>query len=220
MKREIEKHIDDLPHYSRLLDGALICANAARSIVTQSLQFADRGLKSTLLSVSPTYLAAVILALGVLRQPNSRLVRSDIELLASATEYVETWYLQRGFSPAFTQTCTQLRERVVSVFQRSATGGGQKFISTSASSTDPGSELPADQLSRSSVTGFSAEHSHSLASGGRGAPRSSLPGAVAPNMVDRPQSAEMFGSFEFEDLWNMTDLDFMVYDEENPLFAQ
>jgi hypothetical protein len=34
------------------------------------------------------------------------------------------------------------------------------------------------------------------------------------------QSAELFGGFEFEDLWNMTGLDFMVYDEENPLFAQ
>lgn len=159
--------------------------------------------------MSPTYLAAVILALGVLRQPSSRLVRSDIELLCSATELVEAWFLGRGFSEAFTQTCGLLRERVVAVFQRVLQRG-----SGSSGSTEPGSRNSGGHH----VAGAGGEQ-WSLGAGG-----SSLvgPGAVVSNMENQhqQQGMDVFGGFEFEDLWNLTDLDFMVYDEEHPLFAQ
>jgi hypothetical protein len=198
IKAEVTKNITALPHHTRLLDGALICANAARTIVTQSLQLEDSGLKSTLLSVSPTYLAAVILALGVLRHPTSRLVRSDIELLASATEYVESWFLQRGFGKAFTQTCMHLRERVVSVFQRGRKGVG---VVGGVGEVEPGYEIV-----EGGQVGGSGEQVLNSVDG---------QGVVSSNVGD--QGAELFGGFDFEDLWNM---DFMVYDEENPLFVQ
>lgn len=131
--------------------------------------------------------------------------------MASATEYVETWFLQRGFGQAFTQTCTHLRERVVSVFQRAGSGGGGGLKGTMAGEVEPGYEMVEGQQSRSSITG---PRDQVLPSNG-GVPRSSFQGAAAPDMAD--QSTELFGGFEFEDLW---DMDFMVYDEENPLFVQ
>ncbi|KAF3401699.1 hypothetical protein F1880_010119 [Penicillium rolfsii] len=209
IKAEVTKNITSLPHHARLLDGALICANAARTIVTQSLQLEDSGLNSALLSVSPTYLAAVVLALGVLRQPTSRLVRSDIELLASGTEYVENWFLQRGVGKAFTQTCTHLRERIMSVFQRGVGRDGHKGVGTAhvAGSVEPGYEMVDGQQ----LGGSGEQVLHSVDGGNK----SSLQGMVTSNMGE--QGTSFFGGFDLEDFWNM---DFMVYDEENPLFVQ
>ncbi|OQD78871.1 hypothetical protein PENANT_c074G00142 [Penicillium antarcticum] len=200
LEREVMKNKNDLPNYFRLLDGASICANAARSIVAQSLHLADSRLRSMLLAASPTYLAAVVLALGVLQQPSSRLVRSDVEILASATEFVESWYLHRGFSFAFTQTCTQLRERVVSIFKR------------------PDSSVQDPQTETTALYGFetiAGQHrwpdatrsiNHSLPSGGQG-PQ----GFEASDATKL--SADIFGNFEFEDLWTMTDLDLTIHHE-------
>ncbi|KAJ5474997.1 hypothetical protein N7539_008063 [Penicillium diatomitis] len=151
--REITTHIHTTPILSRLHTGATTCAHAARSIITQSLHLEDNKLdhnhrhnyRSTLLSVSPTYLAAVILALVVLRQPRSRLVRSDVELLASATEFVEGWFAGRGFGGEFTKTSV----------------GADSTLTT--------------------ATAFSS-------------------------------------GFDFEELWNLTDLDFMVHGEENTVY--
>ncbi|KAJ5623683.1 hypothetical protein N7490_012288 [Penicillium lividum] len=203
LEREVMKNKNDLPNHVRLLDGTSICANAARSIVTQSLHLADSHLQSMLLAAAPSYLAAVVLALGVLQQPSSRLVRSDVELLASATEFVESWYLHRGFSAAFTQTCTHLRERVVSIFKRS-----DSSIQTPQTENAAlyGAETIAGQHRRPGATN---SINHSLPSGGKGARR----GPQGFEASDATKlSADLFGNFEFDDLWNMTDLDFMIYD--------
>ena len=178
--------------------------------MTQSLQLADRGLRSTLLAAPPTYLAAVILALGVLRQPNSRLVNSDVQLLASATEFVQTWYLQRDFGTAFTQTCTQLRERVVSIFQRSG-GSTQKPVLESP--TGNGSETIASQHLQPGITGLS---DHTIALQGHAA-RCGSKRMEPPSSTE--QNVDLFGNFEFEDLY-MMDLECMIYDEGNPFTAQ
>lgn len=201
---EVMKNKDKLPSHPRLLDGASICASAARSIVTRSLQLADIRLRSTILAAPPTYLAAVVLTLSVLRQPNSRLVRSDVELLASATEFVEAWYLRRGFGLAFTQTWTQLRERVVSIFQRH---DGRIRKPAMESSAEYGVETMSGQSQRPGVTG---SNDHPLPSGDQVA-RHSLQGLEAIDATNH--SADLFGNFEFDDLWNMTELDFRAYDE-------
>ncbi|OQD63392.1 hypothetical protein PENPOL_c009G03361 [Penicillium polonicum] len=201
---EVMKNKDKLPSHPRLLDGASICASAARSIVTRSLQLADIRLRSTLLAAPPIYLAAVVLTLGVLRQPNSRLVRSDVELLASATEFVEAWYLRRGFGLAFTQTWTQLRERVVSIFQRHDVSIRKPAMESSA---EYGVETMSGQSQRPGVT---VSNDHPLPSGDQVA-RHSLQGLEAIDATNH--SADLFGNFEFDDLWNMTELDFRAYDE-------
>ncbi|KAJ5656713.1 hypothetical protein N7507_008663 [Penicillium longicatenatum] len=204
LDREVSKNKDDLPSHSRLLNGASICASAARSIITQSLEMADSRLQSALLAAPPTYLAAVVLALGVLRQPNNRLVRSDVELLASATELVETWYLQRGFELTFTQTCTHLRERVVSIFQRSD-GSIRKPVMDIPRGL--GAETTAGQQERQEVL-RAGEH---------------LISQHGPQYFERSgpidETSDPFGNFQFEDLWNMTDMNLMAY-EENQFVTQ
>ena len=207
LEREVMKNKNDLPNHFRLLDGASICANAARSIVTQSLHLADSRLRSMLLAAPPSYLAAVVLALSVLQNPSSRLVRSDVELLASATEYVESWYLHRGFSLAFTQTCTHLRERVVSIFKRSDSSFQNPQTETAALY---GVETIAGQHRRPGAT---ESINYSLPSGGQGARRGSQ-GYEASDATKL--STDLFGNFDFEDLWNVTDLDFTIYDEVQP----
>jgi hypothetical protein len=205
---EVMKNKDKLPSHSRLLDGASICASAARSIVTQSLQLADIGLRSTLLAAPPTYLAAVVLALSALRQPHSRLVRSDVELLASATEFVEAWYVHRGLGHAFTQTCTQLRERVISIFQRP---DGSIRRPTMESSAGYWAEPISGRHQQPGVTG---SNDHSLLSGDQ-APRRSSQALEATDAANH--SVDLFGNFDFEDLWTMTDLGFRAYDENSSI---
>ncbi|KAJ5930864.1 hypothetical protein N7466_006357 [Penicillium verhagenii] len=203
LEKEITKHMKIIPNHSRLLSGASICANAARSIITQSLQLADSRLQSTLLPAPPTYLATVILGLGILRQPNNRLVRSDVELLASATEFVETWYLQWGFSHDFTQTCTDLRERVVSIFQNADGSTRKPFIESSAkniSAITAGQQLQLDN-------------------------RGSMEHGICSNLEDHittDDNNDLFGSFGFEDFCDMShmmDFNFETFDGENMFFA-
>lgn len=124
---EIQKRSAALPpaSASRLLRGPALCAGAARAIAVQTLQLADRrrSTHSTVLGAGQAFLAAVVLAFGVLREPASRLARADVELLCSVTEHVEEFYLQWGQDEAFVGIFGQLRERVLSVF-RDGGGGG------------------------------------------------------------------------------------------------
>jgi hypothetical protein len=141
-------------------------------------------------------------------QPNSRLVNSDVELLVSATEFVETWYLQRGFDIAFTQPCTHLRERLVSIFQQSR-GSAQRPIT--ANLAENRTETIMGQHSQPDITG-SSDHvipSHDQFSRW-GPKRVEAPSTTDPNV-------DFFSNFDFEDL-HMIDLDCMIYDEGDSLF--
>lgn len=91
------------------------------------------------------------------------------------------------------------------MFQR-GNNASQKATATVVSSAESGCGMREGQLSQPAISGSS---DRSVLSGG---------GVSVPSVVD--PGVELFGDFEFEDLWNMTGLDFMVYDEENPLFAQ
>lgn len=100
------------------------------------------------------------------------------------------------------------------MFQRAGSSSqkGTAPATTVGSLADSGCEIGAGGLTQTGIPGSSDQ---SVGSGG-GIVRSSQ-GVSVPSMVDR--GVELFGDFEFEDLWNMTGLDFMVYDE-NPLFTQ
>jgi hypothetical protein len=79
-------------------------------------------------------------------------------------------------------------------------------MSAMAGEVEPGYEMVEGQQA-----GSGDQVLHSV----DGTHRSNLQGAVPSNVTD--QSMELFGGFDLEDLWTM---DFMVYDEENPLFIQ
>ncbi|SPO01421.1 uncharacterized protein DNG_04096 [Cephalotrichum gorgonifer] len=126
---EVKKRSAALPPTSRLLRASALCASAARTIAFQTLQLADRRIRSTVLSASQPFLAAVVIALGVLREPETRLARADIELLNSVTEHVEDFYVRWGQDAAFVRIFAELRDRIMSV-SREGSGRGTHGLDT------------------------------------------------------------------------------------------
>ena len=80
--KEIDAHITDLPWQLRLRKGLDICVASARSIVKLNAELLDR--HSILLTGTPLMLACVVLGLSIVKHPQSRMVRSDLELLISS----------------------------------------------------------------------------------------------------------------------------------------
>lgn len=119
----MKKRSAALPPTSRLLSGSALCASAARAIAFQTLQLADHRTRSVVLGAGQSFLAAVVLALGVLREPRARLARADMELLNSVTEHVEDFYIRWGQDAAFVRIFAELRDRVRSVFQEGSGSG-------------------------------------------------------------------------------------------------
>ncbi|KAH7018031.1 uncharacterized protein B0I36DRAFT_394628 [Microdochium trichocladiopsis] len=83
-----------LSAHSRLVNGADICLGAARSVITEATTLADDAERSVLLGANPMFVSAMVLALGILRQPTRRLARADLQLFHLALELVEE-YLSR-----------------------------------------------------------------------------------------------------------------------------
>lgn len=114
---ELKRHQAALPSYSRLINAAHICSAAARSTVHDALNLADFGETSTLSNTSTVFLSAIVLALGILRQPYRRVARADLELLSLATELVggsfSRWTRSGGEWPSIGN---QLCERVTAFF--------------------------------------------------------------------------------------------------------
>jgi hypothetical protein len=131
--------------------------------------------------------------------------------LASATEFVETWYLRRGFAPAFTQPCTHLRERLISIFQRS---GGNLQKPMTVTSVEKGTEAIAGQHPQPDITDpYNAHANHSQDLSAQWGSKRAEPFSASE------QSADLFSDFEFEDLY-MMDLDCMIYDDGSSFVAQ
>ncbi|SPO27208.1 uncharacterized protein UTRI_10326 [Ustilago trichophora] len=114
-RREVQKRTPELPEIKRLLGAASQCMSAARGLITLTLQTVDAGLHSTLIGAPQTFMASVVVALNTLRSPRSRLARSDMELLNSATSYVEGCYEEWGYPSAFLSIFSRLRERTGAV---------------------------------------------------------------------------------------------------------
>ncbi|KXJ86475.1 fungal-specific transcription factor domain-domain-containing protein, partial [Microdochium bolleyi] len=95
---EVQRQRDNLPGggaaHARLINGADLCLNAARYIITEATQLADECERSVLLGANPMLVSSMVLALGVLRQPTRRLARADLQLFHLGLELVEE-YLSR-----------------------------------------------------------------------------------------------------------------------------
>ncbi|CAI6093605.1 unnamed protein product [Clonostachys chloroleuca] len=208
---EIKRHGTKLSQTQRLLAGASICAQAARAVATQILQLADENVRSPSLGISQTFLASVVLALVILRQPNSRLARSDVELLTSATEHMEAWYYHCGFSPGFIQVFVEMRNRVGSVFLKTSAKAPQRSSSIATS-------LPRTQDAVSQGSGFTPSMAGSYGHAGTTPTHgsSAMSGMGNQNTVNGfdDSALNFFGNMDFEELWNMMDSDFMSYDTD------
>jgi hypothetical protein len=176
------------------LSGANICISAARTIVTNVLQHADAGVRSVLLSSPQMFLATVVLALAILRQPSSRLSPSDVGLLESATEYMSKWWGDWGMSTAFTQIFTLLKERVTFAFHDRAKGdSGRPQAASSGENGGPsGSHVSGKQQSGVNGDGVAIMPPGQYLGG-------------PDMMVNDP-----FPNFELENLWAMMDSDFLL----------
>lgn len=183
----------------------------------QTLQLADVGIRSTLVGMHQTFLATVVLALSILRQPGSRLTRSDVELLASATEHVEACYRAVGFSPAFVSILPQLGSRVTAVFRHAASGTPLLENGEARRRGRPGNlevdvgqaPVAAAQQQPQGLTGLSLLLSAGLADAGQ--PMASNMRVEDLGMMGEP-GMEVFNGLEFEELWNMMDADMFMYD--------
>lgn len=113
---ELKRHQTSLPSYGRLANTAHICSAAARSTVHDALYFADLG-ETVLSTTSPVFLSAIILALGILRQPSRRVARADLELLSLATELVEGSFSRWARDSAWPSIGTLLCQRVTAFFE-------------------------------------------------------------------------------------------------------
>lgn len=113
---ELKRHRASLPSYGRLVNTAHICSAAARSAIHDALHLADRGETSVLFSTTPIFMSAIVLALGILRQPSRRVARADLELLSLGTELVEGSFSRWVDGGALSSMPTILCQRVTEFF--------------------------------------------------------------------------------------------------------
>lgn len=105
-----------MPNAPRLLQSQSICVEAARAIVRQVLDLADHNIQSRLFNVTQPFLASVVLLLSILKNPQKRAVRADLELLLSGTEYAETQYRRSRQTLPFITGLASLRDCASALF--------------------------------------------------------------------------------------------------------
>ncbi|KAJ3516731.1 hypothetical protein NM208_g14805 [Fusarium decemcellulare] len=143
---EIKKHGTNLPNSSRMLQYQNICVEAARTIITETAEFADRGLHCILLTATQPFLAAVTLALHTLKKPHKRMGRSDGELVRTATDFVADYYHQIGQHEEFIKGVLELSQRMNQVLsgERHSAEQGRRTSSMELPEANP---MQSDQLS-------------------------------------------------------------------------
>ncbi|KAI6367765.1 hypothetical protein MCOR25_004841 [Pyricularia grisea] len=238
-EQEVTKHGDSLPSTARLLNSANLCADAARKAITTIMYLADHGIHSILLGPNPPYLGAIVLALCILRQPTRRLARADLELLRSATLYVEDVYAAWDYSEEFIRGCALLRERVQTVLDQlpeSPSAGNRRPSMTTRQG--PVTEEPAITRSasmlqsegdgsantRSNLNGCNLEQSQS--DGREAAATNGYQYGFNDELHDHHRQDQVlldpllqpFEGIQFEDIWAMVGSDFMV-DHDHLVFA-
>ncbi|KAK8062561.1 hypothetical protein PG997_014658 [Apiospora hydei] len=100
---------------ARLLQSQNLTIAASRNLAKQVLDLADSSVNSQIFTPTQPFLAAVVLALNILRNPRKRMARADLELLSEATGYCEDQYRRLRQDPDFIRGCTILRERVQTI---------------------------------------------------------------------------------------------------------
>ena len=229
-QNEVQLRAREMAGISQLLGSAAQCLNAARSLTTLTLQLADAGVHSVLVSVPQTFLASIVLALSILRAPRSRLARADVELLTEATTYVEGCYEAWGYPSAFLSILSRLREGTIAV-SRGQVRPLTLLTSTQTSGTpsriSPGTERqkPPNQTSLASdsegpaprrIDAYSVGREHALSSAlsvsadALGLMSESGNSNAAMAALSGETGMEAFSSMEFEDFWDMLKADIFM----------
>ncbi|KAK1145227.1 hypothetical protein N8T08_004380 [Aspergillus melleus] len=76
---EIARHCADEPSQFRLRNGESICVNSARAIAKVSIELSERDADSRLIPAGPSLLACIVLAIYLMKHPESRLQAMDLQ---------------------------------------------------------------------------------------------------------------------------------------------
>lgn len=175
----MKRHGTQLPAYLRLLQSENICTAAARATVRQILELADHNIQSHILSGTQLLLAAVVLALHVLKNPGKRVVRSDLELLVAATEHLEAQFTHAGQHPNFIRGFETLRNSVMA-----AATMDQRYNSTNRAPGSAGSRPELDLVGSSNNAAALGDQSLSM-----------------PGMMSDTMFFDMADDIPLEELW-------------------
>ncbi|CAI4219804.1 unnamed protein product [Parascedosporium putredinis] len=74
---------------------------AIRTCLKVVLELADKNMHTQILTPTQIFLAASVLALNIVKNPGKRLAKSDLELLAAATEHCSEMFQRVGQDPDF-----------------------------------------------------------------------------------------------------------------------
>lgn len=221
---EVRKHAAAIPTWRRLSGAAGICTTAARAMATRALQLADHGVRSVLLGATAPFLASVVLAVHVLRQPGTRLARADLELFGLATDQLRDHYARWVPGAAFVDAGAALRQRLDAIM-RPHGGGAAAAVAAGGAA---GADFPPYQQATTIIRTSSPE----LGAGRRRrstldvAPSSSRAGVLttledgyhaAPGIASTPNAISRLPSDPFEhlpldELWNIVGFEFQTED--------
>ncbi|KAK7959705.1 uncharacterized protein PG986_004559 [Apiospora aurea] len=191
---------------ARLLQSQNLAIAASRNLAKQVLDLADGSVNSHIFTPTQPFLAAVVLALNILRSPRRRMARADLELLSEATGYCEDQYRRLRQDPDFIRGCTILRERVQTVCRdvgRDRDLGDHTTASSSEHVPDGGGGV---------ARGISSENATA------GLPDLSIStNLAAATMGTQPDNSALFDPFAgmaLDELWPMLGTEFLIDDNE------
>lgn len=195
---EIEAHASQLPFHKRLRNGASLCCASASATIRLNAKMAGR-LQTPLYTLTQLLHGCIVVGLSLLRQPHSRTVRSDLELLVTGTQLAEGEYRRLGQHPLFIEACFKLRSSVsayVEQYEHSREMQGatqrprQHSTATSVAMSEPVGSNYSAPVNHNTVSSFEAE----------------------PIDLD---CAGLFEGVTFEDLWTMG-ADAVLGDDTSP----
>lgn len=210
----------------RLLQSQGICTAAARAMAHQVLEMADDDIALSQHLSTPTqpFLAAVALALHILKNPAKRMVRSDVELLRGTTEHVEAVYRALGQTPQFVEGCRRLREGVVTAVESRQSSGKISHVpprrsdASGASGTTPSQAMTSMVLASpaSQASAASAQEHAFVAS------RNTEMGTETSTQIaiDAAYSLEPYESVSLEEMWYSMSSDFFLGDLDHSIQQQ
>ncbi|KAK8078863.1 hypothetical protein PG994_002670 [Apiospora phragmitis] len=204
---------------ARLLQSQNLAIAAGRALVRQVLDLADARVDSQVFTITQPFLAAVVLALHVLRHPRRRMARADCELLSEATRYCEDQYRRLRQDPAFIRGCAILRERVQAVCREAGRDREVHSVTTTDTTTsEPG--LDGGSVFRDgSRNGVSAALASDLSVPTTTAAAAAVAAAAAAaaTMGAQSDSGALFDPFAglpLDELWPMLGTEFLIDDNE------
>ncbi|KAL5376037.1 hypothetical protein DPSP01_010768 [Paraphaeosphaeria sporulosa] len=195
---EIETHAENLPYHQRLRNGASLCSASACATIKLNANINGR-LQTPLHTLTQILHGCIVLGLSIMRQPHSRTVRSDLELLVTGTQLAEGEYCRLGQHPLFIEACSTLRRSISTYVEQHEQPRIPRGVSQRPRQHSRATSI---SMTESVPTNFSAPIDHDTVS------------SFEAEHIDL-DCASLFEGVAFEDLWTM-DADAVLGDGTSP----